>query len=156
MHDWNPEIDGEVDTPFGKPQCICPCCGIGINEGHVRGNCGDFESEILSPVRDAAPCLLICFGGDMRSCPGKCLGVELDGIVAVTGNHYHGFLDGKLVECHGVKCGSHDACGPFQPVAENETGFLIEVRWRDLIDGQRQVDPTSLAHREIGGQHDLQ
>jgi hypothetical protein len=151
MHDRSPEIDREVDTSSGKPQCFNPCCGIRINEGDVRGDCGDSESEILSQVRDALPCLSICLGGDMGLGPGKCLGVEFDGIVAVTGNQCHGFLDGKLVECHGVKCGLHDACGPILLDAANETGFLIEVRWRDLIDGQRQVDPTSLAHREICG-----
>src|SRR3712207_2558449 len=123
MHDWSSQIDGEVDTPSGEPQCIIPCRGIRINEGNERGDCGDSEFEILNQARDAPPGLSICPGGDVRLGPRKCLGVEFDGVVAVTGNHCHGFLDGQLVECYGVKCSLHDACGPFLPVVENETRF---------------------------------
>ena len=70
VHDRSPEIDGEVDTPSGKPQGIRPGRGIGINEGDVRGDGGDAESKILSQAgRCAAGCLSVCLGGDMRLRP---------------------------------------------------------------------------------------
>src|SRR5215212_3921455 len=123
MHDRSPQIDGKVDTSARKGQIVIPCRGIIIDQGHVRGNRGDSESKILSQLQNAPPCLLICLRRNMGPGPGKCLRVEFDGVVAVTGNQCHRVLEGKPVKCHGVECGLHDASGPFLPAAENETGF---------------------------------